>query len=76
MGQTHNSNIYAYRKVALWSSKQEVSKGLGVLLNPEVKKNVIVNLSLSPYGKNSVFALKKVGIYLKVERKLDGRGIY
>ncbi|WP_435523867.1 molybdate ABC transporter substrate-binding protein [Chryseobacterium indoltheticum] len=34
-----NSEIYTFGKVALWSSKANVSKGLKLILNPEIKKN-------------------------------------
>lgn len=65
-----NPKIYAYGKVALWSSKQDVSKGLDLLRNPEIKKIAIANPELAPYGKNTVEALKKSGLYSQIEQKI------
>lgn len=65
-----NSEIYTFGKVALWSSKANVSKGLKLILNPEIKKIAIANPDLAPYGKNTVEALKKMGIYSQIENKI------
>ena len=60
-----NSEIYAFGKVALWSSKQDVSKGLNLILDEKIKKIAIANPELAPYGKNTVEALKKIRIIFK-----------
>lgn len=65
-----NPKIYAYGKVVLWSLKKDVSKGLDVLQNPEINKIAIANPELAPYGKNTVEALKKSGLYSKIENKI------
>ncbi len=65
-----NPEIYAYGKVVLWSSNQDVSKGLNILLNPKIKKIAIANPELAPYGKNTVDALKKSGLYSKIESRI------
>lgn len=65
-----NSEMYAYGKVVLWSSKQDVTEGLNLLLNPKIRKIAIANPQLAPYGKNMVDALIKSGIYHKIEHKI------
>ena len=65
-----NPKIYAYGKVVLWSLKKDVSKGLDLLQNPEINKIAIANPELAPYGKNTVEALKKSGLYSKIENKI------
>lgn len=65
-----NSEIYTYGKVALWSSRSNVSEGLKLVLDPEIKKIAIANPELAPYGKSTVEALKKKGLYSQVEHKI------
>ena len=65
-----NPKIYAYGKVVLWSLKKDASKGLDLLQNPEINKIAIANPELAPYGKNTVEALKKSGLYSKIENKI------
>lgn len=65
-----NSEIYAYGKVVLWSSKQDVTEGLNLLLNPKIRKIAIANPQLAPYGKNTVDALIRLGIYQKIKHKI------
>lgn len=65
-----NSEIYTYGKVALWSSKSNISEGLKLVLNPEIKKIAIANPQLAPYGKSTVEALKKAGLYSQIEHKI------
>ncbi|WP_292009718.1 molybdate ABC transporter substrate-binding protein [Chryseobacterium sp.] len=64
------AEIYTYGKLALWSSKLDVSKGLTLLLDPEVKKIAIANPKLAPYGKSAAEALEKSELYAKVEKKI------
>ena len=54
----------------MWSSKANVSEGVKLVLNPEIKKIAIANPDLAPYGKNTVEALKKSGLYSKIENKI------
>lgn len=62
--------IYAYGKIALWSSKLPLSEGLKTVLHPSVKKIAVANPELAPYGKNTVEALKKTGWYTEIEHKI------
>lgn len=64
------SSIYAYGKVALWSSQYDVSKGLELVLDPQVKKIAVANPQLAPYGKNTVKALQEAGLYSTIETKI------
>ena len=71
MGKTYgNTKVYAYGKVALWSSTIEVSQGLNILTNAKVHKIAIANPELAPYGKSSIESLKKLGLYDKVKDKI------
>lgn len=65
-----NPKIYAYGKVVLWSSKFDVSEGLNIVSKSEIKKIAIANPQLAPYGKNAVEALRKTGLYSKIESKI------
>ncbi|MCJ8154545.1 molybdate ABC transporter substrate-binding protein [Chryseobacterium sp. SSA4.19] len=65
-----NPETYAYGKIALWSATSDVSQGLKLVLNPDVKKIAIANPELAPYGKNAVGALKKSGLYESIEHKI------
>lgn len=64
------AKIYAYGKVAMWSTKQDVSQGLKLILSPNIKKIAIANPKLAPYGKNTVDALKKANLYNPIESKI------
>jgi len=65
-----NSEIYTYGKVALWSSKFNVSEGLKLVVDTDIKKIAIANPDLAPYGKSTVEALKKAGLYSQIEDKI------
>lgn len=70
-GKNYGSpKIYAYGKVALWSSKQDISKGLALLKNSEIKKIAIANPNLAPYGKNTMEALQNAGLYSQIVHKI------
>lgn len=62
--------IYCYGKIALWSEVIDVTAGLGTVADASVKKIALANPNLAPYGKNSVQALQKAGIYEKVQSKI------
>lgn len=61
---------YIYGRVALFSTTVDVSKGLGVVLSPSVKKIAIADPKKAPYGENSVATLKKKGMYDKIASKI------
>ena len=65
--------LYGIGKVILWvrnDSKLDVSKGLGVLRNPSVKKIAIANPLHAPYGRAAEEALRKAGLYDAVKDRL------
>ncbi len=64
---------YARGKIVLWTPKTssvDVSRGLGVLLEPGVHKIAIANPEHAPYGRAAVSALRHDGLYDKVRDKL------
>lgn len=62
--------IYANGKLVLWSNTLDVSKGMGVLTDPAVKRIAIARPGLAPYGDRAIECLKSVGLYEKVKDKL------
>jgi molybdate transport system substrate-binding protein len=63
---------YAAGKIVLWvpaSSKLNLSKGLEVLLDPEIHKIAIANPEHAPYGRAAIAAMQHDGIYDKVKGK-------
>ena len=73
-GLTEAGTMYQYAtgKIVLWtakSSKLDLSRGLGVLLDPEIKKIAIANPQHAPYGRAAVAALQHEKIYEKVADK-------
>lgn len=64
---------YAYGRVGMFvmnGSKVDISKGMGILLDPSVKKIAIADPAHAPYGVAAVEALKNQEIYDKVKDKL------
>lgn len=64
---------YAQGKIVLVvpaKSKLDLSRGLVVLVAPEVRKIAIANPLHAPYGRAAVEALKKNGLYEKVQGRL------
>lgn len=64
---------YAQGRLVLWSllgSRVNVSKGLEALLDPSVKKIAIANPKHAPYGRAAQEALKKAGLWDRVQEKL------
>lgn len=64
---------YAQGRLVLWvaeGSKLDVSQGLQVLLDPEVKRIAIANPQHAPYGKAAEAALRSAGMYDQVRSKL------
>jgi molybdate transport system substrate-binding protein len=62
--------IYAIGHLVLWSKTMDVSKGIGLLKYPEVKKIAIANPDFAPYGKRAVECLKYYKIYDQVKDKI------
>lgn len=64
---------YAVGRIVLWvpnSSKLDLSKGIDVLLDPSIRKIAIANPQHAPYGRAAEQALKKAGIYDRIQGKL------
>jgi molybdate transport system substrate-binding protein len=64
---------YATGKIVLWvpnDSHIDVSRGLGALLDPGVRKIAIANPEHAPYGRAAVAALQHEQIYDKLRDKL------
>jgi len=61
---------YAYGKLVMWSSTENVSQGVAVLSSPTVKKIAIANPETAPYGERSVEYLKKIGVYNNLKSKI------
>lgn len=62
--------IYAIGKLVMWSSTVDVTKGVGALSTPAVKKIAIANPESAPYGERSVEFLKKNGVYSNLKSKI------
>ena len=66
--------LYAVGRMAIWTpagSRVEAAKrGWDTLLDPAVQKIAIANPAHAPYGRAAVAALKKAGVFDKVESKL------
>lgn len=62
--------IYALGKLVLWSNTLDVSKGLTILTDPEVKRIAIAKPELAPYGDRAIECLKSAGFYKKVKDKI------
>ena len=75
-GEAEPGTLYEYAvgRIVIWcpgDSKVDVAKeGWNALLDESVQKIAIANPGHAPYGKAAVAALKKAGIYEKVEPKL------
>lgn len=61
---------YIFGKVALWSATLNLSKGINSVLLPGVKHISIADPQKAPYGKLSVYALNKTGLYSKIADKI------
>jgi molybdate transport system substrate-binding protein len=63
---------YATGKIVLWvpqESKLDLSRGLKVLLDPDIRKIAIANPEHAPYGRAAVAALRHEKIYDQVAAK-------
>jgi molybdate transport system substrate-binding protein len=64
---------YAEGKLVLWvpnNSKLDLKQGIEILLAPAVKKIAIANPAHAPYGRAAEQALKKAGVYERIQGKL------
>jgi molybdate transport system substrate-binding protein len=73
-GLAEPGTIYDYAKgqIVIWvpnASKLDLSKGLAVLLDPNIGKIAIANPQHAPYGSAAVAAMKHEGIYDQVKSK-------
>ncbi len=62
---------YAYGKLVLWTLKDfDLDKGLSVLSDSGVAKIALPDPKRAPYGREAAKAMKKSGLYDKIESKL------
>jgi len=75
-GQADGATLYRYAvgQLVLWVPKDSPldveHKGMGVLLDPSVKKISIANPEHAPYGRAAAAALKHYGLYEKLGNRL------
>ena len=62
--------LYAIGHLVMWSSTLDVSKGIDLLKNPDVKKIAIANPKVAPYGKRAMECLKYYGLEATVKDKI------
>jgi molybdate transport system substrate-binding protein len=65
--------LYALGKIVLWvptESKLDLARGMNVLLDPSIKKIAIANPKHAPYGRAAEVALRKSGVYDRVQTRL------
>ncbi|MFA9388930.1 MAG: molybdate ABC transporter substrate-binding protein [Prolixibacteraceae bacterium] len=61
---------YAQGKLVLWSATIDVSKGIEIVTEVQVKRIAVAKPELAPYGDRALGILKKAGLYEKVKDKL------
>lgn len=65
------ARLYARGHIVLWSAGMDASKmTLKNLSSPKIKKIAIANPKHAPYGARAEEALRKAGLWAKVEKKL------
>jgi molybdate transport system substrate-binding protein len=74
-GHADGASLYQYAtgRIVLWTRRAsgiDLSKGLGVLREPAVKRIAIANPQHAPYGRAAVDALKSSRLYDVVQPKL------
>lgn len=61
---------YAIGSLVLWSSDQErIDSGGELLSSPDLKHLAIANPNVSPYGEQTIQALKALGVYNQLKNK-------
>jgi molybdate transport system substrate-binding protein len=71
MGLSSKPKLYARGTLALFSKKsREFSQGLNLLREPTIKKIAVANPKVAPYGRATLEALKKQGVYQNIKSKL------
>jgi molybdate transport system substrate-binding protein len=73
-GLTEPGTLYQYAtgKIVLWvtnDSKLDLGHGLGVLLDPSIRKIALANPEHAPYGRAAVAAMKHDNVYDKIASK-------
>lgn len=62
---------YAFGKLVLWTMKDlDLAPGISVLADSGVVKIAVADPRRAPYGREAVMALKKAGLFDKIESKL------
>jgi len=74
-GLTEPGTLYPYAtgKIVLWvrnESKLDLGHGLGVLLDPTIRKIALANPEHAPYGRAAVAAMKRDNVYDKISGKV------
>jgi len=73
-GLTEPGTLYQYAtgRIVLWvrnESKLDLGHGLGVLLDPTIRKIALANPEHAPYGRAAVAAMKHDNVYDKISNK-------
>jgi molybdate transport system substrate-binding protein len=61
---------YAFGKLVLWSNSMDVSKGIELLKDKNVKRIAIAKPDIAPYGERAVQCMKYYGLLENVKNKL------
>ena len=68
---TDSPKVYAYGALVIWSlQKRDLSKGLLVVTDDDIKKIAVANPKLAPYGEAAITALTKENLLPKAEPKI------
>jgi len=63
--------IYAFGKLVLWSiNERDLSKGIQIVLSPDIHTIAIANPKFAPYGLAAVEALTKSRLYNTIKSKI------
>lgn len=63
--------VYAYGKLVLWTSKaRPLGSDLAALLDPALAKVAIADPKRAPYGRESIRAMSRAGLYDRVKPRL------
>ncbi len=67
---TGKPKIYAYGKLALWTTFDNISPNFRHLTKKKIKHIAIANVKTAPYGKASMQILNKIGLLDSLQQKL------